>query len=143
MSKTTVQQQVEESKQHRPSPDQGQTAVPSPLAAGQWQGVPPGGSGSLRRASVLQMQRTAGNTAVMRQLTPNVQKEGDDDGSAPSEIKAGGNRVQVTAGGINITGPNVRVNAALADFSGIVRSRSLITDSVVASTYSPGAGNIW
>ena len=143
MSKTTAQQQAEETKQKRPSPEQGQQPMNAPLAAAQWQGVPAGGSGSLRRASVLQMQRTAGNTAVMRQLAPNVQKQGDGEGAAPSEIKAGGNRVQVTSGGINITGPSVRVNAALADFSGIVRSQSLITDNVIASSYSPGAGNIW
>lgn len=143
MSKTTAQQPVEESRQKRPSPGQDNQTSMSPLPAGQWQGLPAGGSGPLRQASVLQMQRMAGNTAVMRQLAPDVQKQGDGEGSAPSEIQAGGNRVQVTAGGINITGPNVQVNAALTDFSGVLRAETLMADSVIASSYSPGAGNVW
>ena len=35
-----------------------------------------------------------------------------------------------------------RVNAPTADFSGIVRCSTLIADSVVASSYTPGAGNV-
>lgn len=35
-----------------------------------------------------------------------------------------------------------RVNAPTADFSGIVRCDTLIANSVVASSYTPGAGNV-
>jgi phage baseplate assembly protein V len=36
----------------------------------------------------------------------------------------------------------LRVNAASADFSGIVRCDTLIANSVVASSYTPGQGNV-
>ena len=36
----------------------------------------------------------------------------------------------------------LRVNAPTADFSGIVRCDTLIANSVVASSYTPGAGNV-
>jgi phage baseplate assembly protein V len=36
----------------------------------------------------------------------------------------------------------LRVNAPTADFSGIVRCDTLIANSVVASSYTPGAGNL-
>ena len=37
----------------------------------------------------------------------------------------------------------VTVNAAVSNFSGIVRCDVLQATTVVASTYTPGAGNIW
>jgi hypothetical protein len=36
----------------------------------------------------------------------------------------------------------LRVNAPSADFRGIVRRDTLIANSVVASSYTPGAGNL-
>jgi hypothetical protein len=44
--------------------------------------------------------------------------------------------VQVTAG-------QVKVDAAIADFSGIVKCQTLLATTVVSSVYTPGAGNIW
>jgi hypothetical protein len=35
------------------------------------------------------------------------------------------------------------VNAAAAKFSGVVQCDTLISNSVVSQSYSPGAGNIW
>ncbi len=35
------------------------------------------------------------------------------------------------------------VNAPMAKFSGVVQTDILIANSVVASSYTPGAGNIW
>lgn len=37
----------------------------------------------------------------------------------------------------------VRTNAAMHENSGVLRCDTLITTSVVASSYSPGAGNVW
>jgi uncharacterized protein involved in type VI secretion and phage assembly len=45
--------------------------------------------------------------------------------------------------GMTITAPTLRVQAAMAEFSGVVRSGVLITGSVVSPAYTPGAGNIW
>ena len=37
----------------------------------------------------------------------------------------------------------VSVDAAIAKFSGVVKCDTLITNSVISSSYTPGAGNIW
>jgi len=37
----------------------------------------------------------------------------------------------------------VKVDAAIADFSGIVKCDVLQANTVVAQTYTPGAGNVW
>ena len=53
-------------------------------------------------------------------------------------------QVQVTAASsMSITAPQVSVNAAMATFSGIVQCQTMIATTVVASTYTPGAGNVW
>jgi uncharacterized protein involved in type VI secretion and phage assembly len=52
--------------------------------------------------------------------------------------------VAITApAGMTVTAPTLRVQAALTEFSGVVRSGVLITGSVVSPAYTPGAGNIW
>lgn len=140
-------QQVNEKNQSAP------TTKPKVNAGGMQAGTAPAYSSmsqlpahttaqSLRRTQMVQRQQVQGNTAVTRQLTPSLQKQDETETAVPSVIKAGGNYVEVTPGGISIFGPTVHVNAALTEFSGIVRSQSLITDSVIASSYSPGAGNI-
>ena len=37
----------------------------------------------------------------------------------------------------------VKVDAAMSKFSGIVKCDVLQTNSVISSSYTPGAGNIW
>jgi len=37
----------------------------------------------------------------------------------------------------------LRVSAGMADFSGTVKAATVITNSVVSTSYTPGAGNIW
>jgi uncharacterized protein involved in type VI secretion and phage assembly len=44
--------------------------------------------------------------------------------------------VEISAGGVN-------VHTARAEFSGEVKCKKLVTDSVVSSSYTPGAGNIY
>ncbi len=44
---------------------------------------------------------------------------------------------------VKVTAPMVSVDTPMARFSGVVKCDALITNSVVASTYTPGAGNIW
>ena len=48
----------------------------------------------------------------------------------------GGASVEVTAG-------QVTVNAGMSRFSGVVQAPTVIANSVVSSSYTPGAGNIW
>jgi hypothetical protein len=37
----------------------------------------------------------------------------------------------------------VTVDAAMAKFSGVVKCEVLIATSVVGTSYTPGAGNVW
>ena len=37
----------------------------------------------------------------------------------------------------------VQVDAPMAQFSGVVKCETLIATTVVGTSYTPGAGNIW
>ncbi len=59
-------------------------------------------------------------------------------------INAPAGQVQITAASeVSVTAPTVTVNAAMSTFSGIVQCQVLQATTVVASTYTPGAGNVW
>lgn len=51
--------------------------------------------------------------------------------------------VQVNAASVKVSAPSVTVDAAISKFSGIVQCDTLIASSVVGTSYSPGAGNLW
>jgi uncharacterized protein involved in type VI secretion and phage assembly len=52
-------------------------------------------------------------------------------------------KVQVSASTATMTAGSVTVNAGASVFSGMVRANSVISPSIIGSTYTPGAGNIW
>ncbi len=53
-------------------------------------------------------------------------------------------QVQITAASsVSVNAPQLTVNAAMATFSGIVQCQVMQATTVVASTYTPGAGNVW
>lgn len=52
-------------------------------------------------------------------------------------------KVKVQAGQVEIQAGMVKVDAGMSKFSGIVKCDVLQATTVVASTYTPGAGNIW
>jgi len=52
-------------------------------------------------------------------------------------------KVEVNAPMVNVTAGMVQVDTAMAKFSGIVKCETLISTSVVSTSYTPGAGNIW
>ena len=71
---------------------------------------------------------------------------------------ANGNTIRLDPTGITITAPSkvvlstsqleinaaaVTINAAMTTFSGVVQADTLIANAVAASSYTPGAGNIW
>ncbi len=59
------------------------------------------------------------------------------------EIAAGGG-INITANTkVTITAPMVQVDAPMAQFSGVVKCETLIATTVVGTSYTPGAGNIW
>jgi uncharacterized protein involved in type VI secretion and phage assembly len=52
-------------------------------------------------------------------------------------------KVTINASSAEIEAGIVQVNAGMSQFSGVVQCDALITNSVVSSSYTPGAGNIW
>jgi uncharacterized protein involved in type VI secretion and phage assembly len=91
--------------------------------------------------------------------TPGGQKVILKDGPGSIEIKdSNGNSVKLESAGVTVTAAGkltvrastievnagmVTVNAGMSKFSGVVQSDTVITNSVVSASYSPGAGNIW
>ncbi len=58
--------------------------------------------------------------------------------------------ISVDAVGLTITAPVITLDAAVVDLDaananvkGIMKSQTVITKSVIAESYTPGAGNIW
>jgi hypothetical protein len=55
---------------------------------------------------------------------------------APSTVQIAASQVEVSAG-------VVQLQAGMVDASGVLKCDTLIANSVVASSYTPGAGNVW
>jgi uncharacterized protein involved in type VI secretion and phage assembly len=51
--------------------------------------------------------------------------------------------VKVQATQVEISAAMVTVNAGMSKFSGVVQADTVITNSVISASYTPGAGNIW
>jgi hypothetical protein len=52
--------------------------------------------------------------------------------------------VSIQAGGqVSVSAAMVQVDAGISKFSGVVQADTLIANSVVSASYTPGAGNIW
>jgi len=72
-------------------------------------------------------------------------------GGAEIKIDASGtisitaiNQVSLDApAGLNVTASMVDVQAPISTFSGVVKADTVITNAVISSSYTPGAGNIW
>jgi uncharacterized protein involved in type VI secretion and phage assembly len=91
--------------------------------------------------------------------TPGGQKVTLKDGPGAVEIvDSNGNSVKLETSGVTITASAkvtinaatmaisagvVAVDAGMSRFSGVVQADTVITNSVVAASYTPGAGNIW
>jgi uncharacterized protein involved in type VI secretion and phage assembly len=52
-------------------------------------------------------------------------------------------KVTVTAATAEISAATLTVNAGMTTFSGVVQAPTVIASSIVSSSYTPGAGNIW
>jgi uncharacterized protein involved in type VI secretion and phage assembly len=91
--------------------------------------------------------------------TPGGQRVVLQDGPATLTLSDGnGNSVELSAAGIRLSSPAtvtieagqlavsaglVGVDAGMSRFSGVAKSDTVITNSVVSASYTPGAGNIW
>jgi uncharacterized protein involved in type VI secretion and phage assembly len=52
-------------------------------------------------------------------------------------------KVTVNASTVEVSAGMVTVNAGMSRFSGVVQCDTLISNSVVSASYTPGAGNVW
>lgn len=98
-------------------------------------------------------------TATIRFETPGgVSGELTDEGGGKIEFKAAGTTITINSSGVSIQTPSkvnvqasqvdvsagqVKVNAGMSTFSGLVKCDVLQATTVIATTYTPGAGNIW
>jgi len=96
---------------------------------------------------------------LLKLETPGGQSIVLQDGPGSIEIKdSNGNTIKLEASGITVTASAqvkvqastveisagmVTVNAGMSKFSGVVQADTVITNSVVSASYTPGAGNIW
>lgn len=97
--------------------------------------------------------------ATISLTTPSgVSAELTDQGGGKIELTAGGStitlepagitietgaKVSVQASTVEVTSGLVKVDAGMSQFSGVVKCDVLISNSVVSSSYTPGAGNVW
>jgi uncharacterized protein involved in type VI secretion and phage assembly len=51
--------------------------------------------------------------------------------------------IELDTQSLTVNASSLTVNASTAQFSGLVQCETLITNSVVSTSYTPGAGNIW
>ncbi len=51
--------------------------------------------------------------------------------------------VEINATQVKVSAGMVNVDAGMSRFSGVVQADSIITNSIISASYTPGAGNIW
>jgi uncharacterized protein involved in type VI secretion and phage assembly len=95
----------------------------------------------------LTLQTPGGQTVVM-QDGPGTIEVRDSNGNSVKLEAAGititaSAKVTVNASTVEVSAGMVTVNAGMSKFSGVVQCDTLITNSVVSASYTPGAGNIW
>ena len=119
--------------------------------------IPREGADNIRQAAVLQMQRQQGNSFVQRLLNRGVEKvqrlpdEGalapepapEDQGAGNTSIGDGSATVSAAGSTVEANAGNIKLNAPMTNVNGVLQADTIIANSVVASSYSPGAGNIW
>lgn len=91
---------------------------------------------------------TPGGQVLMLQDGPGTVKISDSNGNSLTMESAGitlstAGKLTIEASTINVTSGMVSVDAGMSKFSGVVKSDTVITNAVVSSSYTPGAGNIW
>jgi uncharacterized protein involved in type VI secretion and phage assembly len=52
-------------------------------------------------------------------------------------------KVTVNGSAVEVSATTVTVNTGMTKFSGVVQCDTLMSNSVISASYSPGAGNIW
>lgn len=104
------------------------------------------------------VEQTAATATIRLETPAGVSATLTDAGGGTVEIKAAGNTITIDSSGVaiqaaakvsvqgsqvEVTAGQVTVNAATSTFSGLVRCDVLQATTVIGSTYTPGAGNVW
>lgn len=100
-----------------------------------------------RQAKVLQLQRTHGNKFVQRMLMQRAPANDDAVATAPAEgqstpIGDGSVTLSAQGGVLNIQASAITGNVASTNLSGVLQADTIVADTVVGASYTPGAGNV-
>jgi hypothetical protein len=52
-------------------------------------------------------------------------------------------KITLNASQLEINSSMITVNAGMANFSGVVKCDTLVSNSVISASYTPGADNVW
>lgn len=104
------------------------------------------------------IEESPGTETVKISAPAGTSAEFTDSGGGKIELKAAGTTVTIDPQGVtvntpmevkvqatmvSISAPLVKVDAGMSRFSGVVQADTVITNSVISASYTPGAGNIW
>ena len=103
------------------------------------------------------IEESAGNATVSITTPGGTSAELTDSGGGKIELKSADTTVTVDTQGVtlntsmikvqanqvNLSAAIVTVDAGMSKFSGVVQADTVISNSVVSASYTPGAGNIW
>jgi uncharacterized protein involved in type VI secretion and phage assembly len=92
--------------------------------------------------------QTPGNQTVILKDGPGSIEVRDSNGNTVKMETSGitvtaSAKVTINASTMEISAGMVTVNAGMSKFSGVVQADTVISNTVVSATYTPGAGNIW
>jgi len=105
-----------------------------------------------RSGSMLEFDDTDGAAKVTLSMQSGHKLVLDDSSQQVTLAHSNGCTITFTAAGsievqanvsLEVSAPMVTVDAAISQFSGVVQCDTLITNSVISPSYTPGAGNIW
>jgi uncharacterized protein involved in type VI secretion and phage assembly len=95
----------------------------------------------------LTLETPAGQTVTLKDGAASISLQ-DSNGNSVKMESAGitvtaSAKTTINASTVEISAGMVTVNAGMSKFSGVVQADTVITNSVVSASYTPGAGNIW
>lgn len=111
-----------------------------------------------RRGTRIAVDESQSGSVIRLTTVAGVDATLTDEGGGRITLSANGSTVEMTPSGIDIdsagpveisaataklTAGMVTVEAGMSKFNGVVQCDTLITTTCVATTYTPGAGNVW
>lgn len=95
----------------------------------------------------LQLETPGGQKLVMKDGPGSVEIDDSNGNSVKLETSGitvtASAKVTIKASTAEISASMLTVNAGMSKFSGVVKADTVISNSVVSASYTPGAGNIW